>query len=97
MPYAQIRMLEGILAARSLGWVEAEHLAEQIDGKWVCVWVELLEGDAWLNRKRANIVLSLNIIVSERVKYVLDDLKLTRGDPTRRRASSVGVPRQLRI
>ena len=97
MPHTQIRMFESILAARSLGWVEAEHLAEQVDSEWVCVWVELLEGNAWLDRKRTDVVLGLNEIVSVRVNYALDDLRLTRGDPTRRRASSVGVPRQLRI
>jgi hypothetical protein len=59
VPHLQVGVVQGLFAADALGWIEAEHLGEEVDGKRVCVREERGERDAGFDRERADVVLSL--------------------------------------
>lgn len=59
VPHGEVRMLERLVAGDALRRVECEKLGEEIEGKRIGLREELLEGDASLVRKRADVVLGL--------------------------------------
>ena len=40
VPYSKVRVRKCLLAADPLCRIECQHLREQVQRKWVCVWVE---------------------------------------------------------
>lgn len=97
VPYAEVRMIQGLLARDALGRVKVEHLLQEVDGERVGVGVERREWDAGLDGQRADVVLCLcggtRSRDGQQRRGCARTTRRTRGDPTRRRVSSLGVPR----
>ena len=91
VPNGEVRVLKRLLAGDALRGVEVEHLGEEVEGERVGLREELLEGDAGFDGKRADVVLGLDGLSDPNEREW--NKGLTRGDPTRRRVSSEGVPR----
>jgi hypothetical protein len=53
-------MVQCLFTADSLGWVEAEHLGEEVDSKGIGVRIERGERDAGLDGERPDIILGLS-------------------------------------
>jgi hypothetical protein len=87
-------VLEGFLTSESFRGIKREELGQQIKGERRSVRVERLELDSGFDGKRSNVPVSQleSLKHCPRMTY-----SCARGDPTRRRVSSVGVPRRLRI
>jgi hypothetical protein len=93
MPNLQVGMVQCLFTADSLCWVETEHLGEEVDGKGVGVRIERGERDPGLDRERPDIILGLSDGNETRIENKKQKKWLTRGEPTRRRVSSEGVPK----
>lgn len=59
MPHLEVGMVQRLITADALGWVEAEHLGKKIDCKGVGVREERGEGNTGLDWERPDIVLGL--------------------------------------
>jgi hypothetical protein len=91
VPDGEVRVLEGLLAGDTLRGIEVKHLGKQVESKRVRLRKELLERHARFDWEGANIVLRLYTRQGTAVRMQCSGP--TRGEPTRRRVSSEGVPR----
>ncbi len=66
VPHLKIRMLERLLAAHTLGGVEAEHLRQRVQCERVRLRVHCRERNVRLEGERANIILRLRHPMSGR-------------------------------
>lgn len=57
MPDVEIAMLKGLFYRDARGWVESKHTIEEVEGIWVGLWKESLEGDLGHERQVADVLL----------------------------------------
>lgn len=86
-------MFQCLLAGDALCGIKIEQLSENLKGHRVCTRKQSGKCDLRLDRERANVVLRLYQCDVNGDAGMNSYLKRTRGDPTRRRVSSDGVPR----
>jgi hypothetical protein len=60
VPYLKVGVVESLLAADALGWVEAEHLREKVDGERIGMWIEGRKWHSGFDGQRSDVVLGLN-------------------------------------